>query len=102
MTTYFVSRHPGALHWAAMQGVHFDVHLAHLDNLERLKAGDVVIGTLPINMVYALNQRKVRYFHLSLEIPAPLRGVELDAAQLQNCNASLEEFYIHKVGEVHG
>lgn len=101
MTTYFVSRHPGALQWAALQEVHFDVHMIHLDNLALFKAGDVVIGTLPINMAYALNQRHVRYFHLSLEIPEQLRGVELNATQLQRCNASLEEFYIRKMEESH-
>lgn len=97
MTTYFVTRHPGALQWAATNQVAFDVHLSHLDDLSNLEMGDVVIGTLPINIVYQINQLGVRYIHLSLEIPPSLRGVELDIAQLNACKATLEEFVVTQV-----
>ena len=30
MTTWFVSRHPGALDWMQCYGVMFDCHVAHL------------------------------------------------------------------------
>lgn len=94
MTIYFVTRHPGALQWAASNQVEFDMHLSHLDDLNDLNKGDVVIGTLPINIVYQINQLGVRYIHLSLEIPPSLRGVELDIAQLNSCKATLEEFLV--------
>lgn len=100
MTTYFITRHIGALQWATAQGVAFDVHLTHLSGLDMLMVGDVVIGTLPINIVCQLNDLGVRYIHLSLEIPPELRGVELDAAQLTACKAMLEEFVVDKVAVI--
>lgn len=97
MTTYFITRHTGALDWAKLNGVHFDVHLEHLLNFDELNAGDVIIGTLPINMVYKINQMGVRYKHLSLEIPAQWRGLELTHEQLLQCSASLQEFSVQTV-----
>lgn len=96
MTTYFVTRHSGALYWAKLKKLHFDVHLSHLNNLDQLQAHDVIIGTLPINIVYKLNCLAIRYIHLSLEIPAELRGLELTAEQLETCKAELEEFVVQK------
>lgn len=97
MTTYFVTRHIGALQWAASTGLAFDQHVEHLLDLDQLQQNDVVIGTLPIHLVYALNQRGVRYLHLSLDIPPQWRGVELDVHQLQACDATLEEFQVNKL-----
>lgn len=100
MTTYFITRHTGALQWAAAHQVAFDVHLEHLLDLEELNAGDVVIGTLPINIISQINNMGVRYIHLSLQIPPHLRGVELDISQLNECQATLEEFVVSKVGDI--
>lgn len=94
MATYFITRHPGAVQWAMQQQLDYDVHLEHLDHSIDLQANDIVIGTLPINMVYLLNQKGVRYIHLSLDIPQHLRGVELDVTQLKQCKATLEEFQV--------
>lgn len=96
MTIYFITRHPGALLWAEKNQLHFDVHLDHLSSLSEVNKGDTVVGTLPINMVYGLNQKGVSYIHLSLEIPPALRGVELTAEQLNSCKATLERFEVHK------
>ena len=96
MTVYFVTRHPGALQWAKQNHLEFDIHLEHLTDLNSLHAQDIVIGTLPINMVYQLNCKDIRYIHLSLEIPPQLRGVELDTQQLNACKAILEEFVVQK------
>ena len=40
MTTYFVTRHPGARAWAQQQGVAVDVLIDHLDP-EIVQPGDV-------------------------------------------------------------
>ena len=71
MTTYFITRHTGALQWAAAHDIHFDIHLEHLLSLDKLQAGDVIIGTLPINMIYQINQLGVRYLHLSFVAVKP-------------------------------
>lgn len=97
MTTYFITRHLGALDWAKQNGVDFDVHLIHLNDDMPLKVGDVIIGTLPINIIAKINATGVRYIHLSLTIPSYLRGVELSVKQLDECQASLQEFEVRAV-----
>lgn len=97
MTTYFITRHLGAIQWANANDISYDKHLTHLDDISSLKAGDRVIGTLPINIVYELNQMGVRYQHLSLTIPPHLRGVELDIDGLLACDAHIKEYVVHQV-----
>jgi CRISPR-associated protein Csx16 len=67
MTTYFVTRHPGAVEWARESGISVDRQLAHLDIAE-VKAGDWVIGTLPVHLAAEVCALGARYFHLALEI----------------------------------
>lgn len=98
MTTYFITRHMGAVDWAVSNKVMFDVHLTHLLSLDELQAGDTIIGTLPINIVAQINAVGVRYVHLSLQIPPHLRGVELSQEMLDECGASLEEFVVERRG----
>lgn len=97
MTTYFITRHLGALDWAKASNVQFDVHLTHLGDDVLLKSGDTVIGTLPINIIAQINAMGVRYIHLSLTIPPHLRGVELNVDELNECQATLEEFLVKKL-----
>ncbi|MCX8086388.1 MAG: CRISPR-associated protein Csx16 [Rhodocyclaceae bacterium] len=98
MTTYFVTRHPGALDWARAAQVAYDEHVAHLDPAI-LKAGDVVIGSLPVHLAAEVCARGARYFNLSLDLPASLRGRELDAETLARLDARLEEYRITKPKE---
>lgn len=100
MATYFITRHIGALDWAGANGVHFDVYLPHLLDFDELRSGDVIIGTLPINIISQINELGVRYIHLSLAIPPHLRGVELTAEQLDECQATLEEFCVKKMANL--
>lgn len=96
MTTYFISRHAGAVAWAESQGFHIDQQLAHFD-VTLVKAGDVILGTLPVNLIAEVNERGGRYFHLTLELPADLRGQELTPQLMQEYGARLEEFHAHKI-----
>lgn len=93
MTTWFVSRHPGAVDWARRQGMAIDVWQAHLD-IEQVKAGDVVAGTLPIHLAAQVCQRGAKYLHLTLDLPAQLRGHELSADSLIQAGARLEVYEI--------
>lgn len=95
MTTFFVTRHPGALDWAHAQGIAFDAHVVHLDPA-KVGAGDTVIGSLPVHLAAEVCTRGARYFNLSLDLPANLRGRELDAAALEECQARLEEYLVRK------
>ncbi len=89
MTTHFVTRHPGARDWARRRGLPVDRFVTHLDPAQ-LQPGDRVIGTLPVNLVAEIQQRGCDYIHLSLQLPAGLRGKELDADQLDACRARLQ------------
>jgi CRISPR-associated protein Csx16 len=96
-TTWFVSRHPGALDWARQKGLAFDAHVTHLDPA-KVSPGDTVIGSLPVNLAATVCARGARYFNLSLDLPERLRGQELDAATLDACAARVEEYVFSRVG----
>jgi CRISPR-associated protein Csx16 len=93
MTTYFISRHPGAIEWARRENIDYDEQLNHLD-FELIKPGDVVIGSLPVNLAARICRQGGRYIHLSLELPEDLRGQELSAKQLQQLRATLQEYEV--------
>lgn len=94
MTTWFVSRHPGALEWMSQHGPRFDRHVAHLDPSD-VQAGDCVIGTLPVQLAAQVCARGATYWHLSVHMPSAARGRELSACELSDLGATLEQFQIH-------
>lgn len=93
MTTWFISRHPGALHWMQSNDIHFDHHLTHLDN-EPIQPGDTVIGSLPVNLAAEVCAKGANYWNLSLTLPEIARGRELSADELDLYQAKLEAFSI--------
>lgn len=95
MTTWFVTRHPGAIEWAARRGLAVDRCITHLDP-ETVAPGDTVIGVLPVNLAARVCERGGRYFNLSLDLPPEARGRELSAQDMRACNARLEEFFIQR------
>ena len=100
MTTWFVSRHPGALQWMQQRGPAFDQHVPHLD-IARVQAGDRVIGTLPVNLAAQVCARGASYWHLSLNMPANARGQELSSQELLALGATLQQFDVsHQPGSL--
>jgi CRISPR-associated protein Csx16 len=97
MTTWFISRHPGAITWAAQHGLPVERHERHLDPTQ-VQAGDIVIGTLPVHLAAAVCQRGARFLNLSLDLPTHWRGRELSVEELRQCNARLEGFEIRPTG----
>ena len=93
MTVWFISRHPGALAWLATQAIKVDRHVAHIAPSE-VQHGDTVLGTLPVHLAAEVIARGARYFHLSLRVPATLRGHELSASQLEEFGAKLVEYQV--------
>ena len=90
---YFISRHPGARDWAADEDIAVDRVIDHLDP-HIVQPGDIFIGSLPVNLAAEVCERGGRYLHLSLDLPAELRGAELSAEQMRACGARIEEFRI--------
>lgn len=95
MKTYFVSRHPGAVEWARRHGIQA-LQLHHLD-IDRICKGDIVIGTLPVNLAEKVCSNGARYYHLSLDLPFEARARELSAEEMTRFNARLEEFSVRKI-----
>ncbi len=95
-TTWFVSRHPGAAEWAKKQGITVDRIVDHL-SVEEVKAGDTVIGTLPLNLAAQVCAKGARFLYLSLELPPNARGKELSASEMEEYGAKLEEFRVEKI-----
>jgi len=96
MTTYFVTRHAGAVEWAARQGIAIDRTVEHLDPAE-VRPGDVVLGTLPVHLAAEVCGRGARYLHLVLELPPESRGLELTAEEMARCGARLVEYRVERV-----
>ena len=91
MTTYFVSRHPGAIEWAAGKDLRIDHFVPHLDPAQ-VRAGDTVIGSLPVNLAARVCAAGAAYWQLSLELPRELRGRELSLSDLLRLGAHLARF----------
>jgi len=99
MATWFVSRHPGAIAWAAAQGLSVDCLVPHFE-VAQVQSGDTVIGTLPVHLAAQVCARGAHFFNLSMDIPAHWRGLELSAAQLRSCNARLEAFHVRALASL--
>jgi CRISPR-associated protein Csx16 len=95
MTTFFITRHRGAIEWARQEGIDAVIK-DHLD-IDEVKPADVVLGTLPVHIVAALNAKGVRFKQLAYATPPALRGAELSADDLRRLGAKLLEFRVERV-----
>jgi CRISPR-associated protein Csx16 len=73
----------------------FERHVAHLE-MEAVRPGDVVIGSLPVNLAAEVCARGATYRHLSVQLSARDRGRELSAAELEEYEATLETYFVEK------
>jgi len=96
MACWFVSRHPGAITWARTQGIAADHWVPHLPP-HVVKAGDTVVGTLPIHLAAQVCDRGARYLHLRLDLSSERRGRELDADDMARADARLEAYHVRAV-----
>ena len=93
MTTFFVTRHPGAVEWAERHDLKVDRWVEHLDSAA-VAAGDIVIGTLPVHVAAEVCARGARYLHLVVDVPASHRGRELSADELERFGADLRGYRV--------
>lgn len=95
MANYFVTRHAGAREWAQRRGIDANT-VIHLDPAV-IQPGDVVLGSLPIQLVAEVNRRGGRYLHLELDLPVHARGRDLSADDMDAFGAKLVEYEAKKV-----
>lgn len=98
MTCWFVSRHAGSVEWARRRGLDA-VATGHLA-LDAVRAGDVVIGTLPVGLAAQVQARGAAFWFLELDLPAEARGRELSADEMERCGAQLVEYRVERVRQV--
>jgi len=88
MTTYIVSRHKGAIQWLKNKG--FDGVVVDQIDSSMVKAGDMVIGVLPLLLVHELVNMGVNVIILQLpEVPREQRGKELTVEDMNRYNAKV-------------
>jgi CRISPR-associated protein Csx16 len=96
MTNWFITRHPGAIEWAARRGLTVDRLIPHLDPAD-IRPGDTVIGSLPVNLAAEVCAGGARYLHLSLDLPEDARGIELTVEAMCRYGARVEEFRVERM-----
>jgi CRISPR-associated protein Csx16 len=96
MATWFVTRHRGAVDWAARRGIAVDRVVDHLDVAD-VTAGDEVLGTLPVNLAAEICARGARYRHLVLNTLPAARGKELSAEEMECCGAMLVAYRVERL-----
>ncbi|NLV30979.1 MAG: CRISPR-associated protein Csx16 [Acidobacteria bacterium] len=95
MATYFVTRHGGALDWAARHNVMIDRALSHL-RIEEIRPGDVVIGILPVHLAAEICAKPARYIQIAMDLPEERRGIELSADDMERHHARLVEYRVER------
>jgi CRISPR-associated protein Csx16 len=95
MSVILVSRHAGAVEWAGQEGLTPDKIADHLE-MSGVRAGDTIIGTLPIQIVARLNALGARYMHIVVDLPADRRGAELTSDEMRSLGARLVEFVVRE------
>lgn len=96
MTTWFISRHPGAIEWIKSSGVKVDKFKEHLC-IEEISSGDVVIGVLPLTLVAKVCAKGARFLGMEFTQTRESRGTELTSETLEAMNCRLQEFYVKRL-----
>jgi len=91
MTTFFISNHPGAVEWAARQGLEIDRVVPHQDSAQ-VQPGGTVIGSQPADPAAQVCAGSASYWHATLELPADLRSKEPSAEDLESLGARVGAF----------
>lgn len=95
MSTWFVTRHPGALAWLKSQGLSCDHCVEHLD-AKAVRPGDIIIGLLPAHLAADVCDRGAIYLHLSIDLRREQRGRELTVEEMYQAGARLEQIIVRR------
>lgn len=95
MTTWFVSRHPGAIDWLEKTGIKVDRYAEHLSS-DDVAFGDFVYGVLPLHIISDICSKGARFFALDFSMNASQRGKDLTKSELDSLNCKLQEYIVIK------
>jgi len=101
MTTWIVTRHPGAIEWLNDIGIIADHTVSDLE-ISVPQKGDTIVGILPVQHIATLNQRGVRYFHICQNLLPNDRVTELTSDQMRERSAELIEFHCQRLQPYEG
>lgn len=88
-----VTRHEGAKQWARQHGLVLSGEPeADLDPAS-VQPNDLIVGTLPVQLIAQVRQRGGRYWHMVMDIPQQARGTELSSQQMSQLGIQLTEFW---------
>lgn len=101
MSTYFVTRHPGAIEWLHRhfcrgQSAGEPRMVVHLDDVA-FQPGDKVVGVLPLSAAAAICAQGAEVHVLTYDTPLHLRGRELSADELEALGARLVRYEVKVV-----
>lgn len=93
MKKFYVSRHPGALEWLGEVAGVDGIPVSHLD-LAGVSLGDMVYGTLPVDMVADVCAKGAVYIHIRMNLRSEQRGKELSKQDMYDNGASLICYHV--------
>lgn len=96
MTTWFISRHQGAIDWVKQQDITIDRFEIHLD-IEQIQKGDTVIGTLPIHLAAKVCDMGAKFYALVVNSSFEQRGSELSFNELMKQGCYLQRYNVREL-----
>ena len=93
MTTWFISRHPGAISWARAHQLESARFCTHLD-VNDVASGDTVIGTLPVHLAAEVCARGARFLALTMDLAENQRGRDISSEEMSASHCTLREFRV--------
>lgn len=97
MTIFFVSRHPGAVEWIRRR--QFGGIVCPSLNLNDVRPGDEVWGTLPMDVAAEVCRRGAVFRALVLPMKDQDRGRPLSADEMDAMGAALRTFHVTAVDD---
>ncbi|MDR1945805.1 MAG: CRISPR-associated protein Csx16 [Desulfovibrio sp.] len=95
MIRWFISRHNGAIEWAKRKELPVDRWVPHL-NIDEIRKGDVVMGTLPFALAADVCSRGAAFYALDFQTEESQRGKNLTADDLTVAEACLQRYTVVK------
>ena len=97
-----VTRHDALTELFYSLNIDIDKRINHMSDsdVSDLNPGDVAFGILPMRLATAVCESGARFVECTMDIPANLRGIELNFEQIMICKPRLIEYKVRAVAEM--